>query len=278
MADMFLHKYRIPSSEEEDITESLSGETSVQFSVEVSDGATFINVYSHSSKALGIIDENYLESINPIDLEALNNKWAEDYIGAKLTDNFFVKSPEMLNTVDDFPYVIILDPVGSFGDGCHATTKLCASMLEDVIYSYPASSIKNLSMLDIGTGSGILSIQAALLGIEDIDFFDFYRVSVLKARKNMELNGISDKIPFQDDIYTYNFTRKYDIITANLLTSVIEENLEKMSSGIAYDGRLIVSGIGIKWTDEMINLIDKTGLKILKHKVLEGWNGFLLSC
>ena len=133
-------------------------------------------------------------------------------------------------------------------------------------------------MLDIGTGSGILSIEAALLGIEDIDFFDFYRVSVLKARKNMELNGILDRIPFQDDIYTYNFTRKYDIITANLLTTVIEDNLEKMSLGLACDGRLIVSGIGIKWTDEMINLIDKTGLKILKHKVLEGWNGFMLSC
>jgi ribosomal protein L11 methyltransferase len=276
MANMFLLKYRIPSSEEDAITENLAGESSVQFSLEAADGATFINIYSRSRKPSDLIDENYLESITPIDLEALNNKWAENYFGTVLTDNFFVKSPEMADSAEGYR-IITLDPVGSFGDGCHATTKLCALMLEDVISSFPESSKRNLSMLDIGTGSGILSIEAALLGVGDIEFFDFYSVSVLKALKNMELNGFFDRKPFQGDIYTYNFTRKYDIITANLLTSVIEDNLEKMSSGLADDGRLIVSGIGIKWTDEIINLINKNSLKIIQHKVLEGWNGFLLS-
>mgnify|MGYP001205149642 CR=1 FL=1 len=278
MAKMFHLKYRIPASEEDSITEILGTDPSVSFSVEVTGGISFINVYSRSNKPSEIIDENYLESISTIDLEALNNKWADDYRGSELTENFYVKSHCMFNTAEDFPHVIILDPVGSFGDGCHATTKLCASMLEEVINSYPDSSKKNLAMLDIGTGSGILSIEAALLGIEDIDLFDLYRASVLKAGKNLELNGIFNLIPFQGDIYKYNFVRKYDIITANLLTSVIEDNIEKMHSGLADNGRLIISGIGIKWTDEIIDIINRTGLKIIKHKVLEGWNGFMLSC
>ncbi len=93
----------------------------------------------------------------------------------------------------------------------------------------------------------------------------------------MVMNGFSHIIPFQDDIYTHQFRTKYDIITANLLTALIEDNLEKISSGLADDGKLIISGIGTRWTGEVIELINKTGLKIIQHKVLDGWNGFLLS-
>lgn len=275
---MYLVKYKIPSAYEEKIAEELQRGSTSTFSFEIVNGCTFLNIYSPNKEPSEYISDEYLESITPIDIEALNNKWADDYKGSVLTDNFFVKSPDMTEGGEGFKHVILLDPVGSFGDGCHATTKLCALMLEDLISSYPLSERKDLSMLDIGTGSGILSIEAALLGIKNIELFDCYRVSVSKSHKNLRLNGIETLSPFQDDLNFYQFTKKYDIITANLLTSVLEDNLEKMHSAIAENGHLIISGIGTKWTDEMAALINTSGYKIVKHKVLEGWNGFMLSC
>lgn len=275
---MYLLKYKIPSTDEEKITGQLQNGSTSTFSFEIVNGSTFLNIYSPNKEPADFISKEYLESITPIDIEALNNKWADDYNGAVLTDNFFVKSPDMTDAGDGFKHVILLDPVGSFGDGCHATTRLCAEMLEDLINTYQACARNNLSMLDIGTGSGILSIEASMLGLQNIDLFDCYRVSVVKSQKNLRLNGIENLAPFQDDLYSYQFTKKYDIITANLLTSVLEDNIVKMRSAIAENGHLIISGIGTRWTDEMTALINISGYKIVKHKKLEGWNGFMLSC
>lgn len=278
METLYLHRYRVPSDIEGAITDELQERGDVSFAVEVVSGETFFMIYSRDAKPSGFINSDFLESVEPVDIDELNNRWLENYKGALLTENFFVKTPDMLQPHGFEGRVINLDPVGSFGDGCHATTKLCALILEDLIIRYSPEERKTLSMLDIGTGSGILAIEAAILGIEDIELFDCYRVPVVKAQENLRLNGIEKFTPFQDDLYTFNFKREYNIITANLLTSVIEDNLEKMGSGLCPGGYLIISGIGTMWTAEIKELIKKSGFKIERHKVLEGWNGFMLSC
>lgn len=278
MESLYLLKYKVPPEREGAITETLQDSGSVSFAVEIVNGETFFMIYSQDDKPSEFMMSDYLESIELINPDDLNNRWLENYKGAYLTDNFFVKTPDMLPPEDFHGHVINLDPVGSFGDGCHATTKLCGVMLEDIISLYSPDERKALSMLDIGTGSGILAIEAAMLGIEDIDLFDCYRVSVVKADENLKLNEIENFIPFQDDLYTHSFKRQYNIITANLLTSVIEDNLVKMGEGLVSGGYLIISGIGVKWTGEIKELIKRSGFRIEYHKVLEGWNGFMLSC
>jgi len=277
MKSLYLLKYKVPPEKEGEITETLQDSGTVSFAVEIANGETFFMIYSQEDAPSEFIKSDYLESIDLIDPDDLNSRWLEDYKGALLTANFFVKTPDMLPPEDFHGHLINLDPVGSFGDGCHATTKLCGVMLEDLVSRYSPDERKSLSMLDIGTGSGILAIEAAMLGIEDIDLFDCYRVSVIKADENLKLNGIENFSPFQDDLYTHSFRRQYNIITANLLTAVIEDNLVKMGEGLVSGGHLIISGIGVKWTGEIKELIKKSGFKIESHKVLEGWNGFMLS-
>lgn len=277
MESLYVLKYRVPPEKESEITETLQNSGTVSFAVEIVNGKTFFIIYSQEEKPSEFIMSDYLESIDLINPDDLNNKWVENYKGAFLTDNFFVKTPDMLPPEDFYGHVITLDPVGSFGDGCHPTTKLCGLMLEDLISPYSPDERKALSMLDIGTGSGILAIEAAMLGVEDIDLFDCYRVSVVKADENLKLNGIKNFTPFQDDLYTHSFRRQYSIITANLLTSVIEDNLDKMRGGLAPGGNLIISGIGEMWTAEIQEFIKRSGFIIENHKVLEGWNGFMLS-
>jgi len=277
MKSLYLLKYKVPPEKEGEITETLQNSGTVSFAVEIVNGKTFFMIYSQEDKPSEFIMSDYLESIDLINPDDLNNRWVENYKGAFLTDNFFVKTPDMLSPEDFHGHVITLDPVGSFGDGCHATTKLCGVMLEDLISPYSPDERKSQSMLDIGTGSGILAIEAAMLGVEDIDLFDCYRISVVKADENLKLNGINNFTPFQDDLYTHIFRRQYNIITANLLTSVIEDNLYKMRAGLAPGGNLIISGIGEMWTAEIEEFIKRSRFKIERHKVLEGWNGFMLS-
>ena len=278
MDTLYLHRYRIPPDLEDEITEKLQDRGCVSFAVEIVHGEIFFMIYSQDNRPSGIINRDYLESVEKLDVDDLNNRWLDDYQGAYLTDNFFVKTPDLLPPEGFHGYVINLDPVGSFGDGCHATTKLCGIMLQDLIKRYTPDEKKTLSMLDIGTGSGILAIEAAMLGIEDIDLFDCYRIPVVKAQENLRLNGIENFIPFQDDLYTHSFKRQYNIITANLLTAVIEDNLVKIGEGLASGGYLIISGIGEKWTAEIKELIKRSGFEIARHKMLDGWNGFMLTC
>ena len=278
MGSLYVLKYRVPPERESEITETLQNSGTVSFAIEIVNGKTFFMIYSQEDKPSEFIMSDYLESIDLINPDDLNNRWVENYKGAFLTDNFFVKTPDMLPPEDFHGHVINLDPVGSFGDGCHATTKLCGIMLEDLVNRYSTDERKAVSMLDIGTGSGILAIEAVILGIRNIELFDYYRIPVLKAQENLKLNGIENFIPFQDDLYTHSFKRQYNIITANLLTSVIEDNLYKMRAGLAPGGNLIISGIGEMWTAEIQELIKRSGFNIECHKVLEGWNGFKLSC
>lgn len=271
---MYEITYAIPAKLEDEYSDKLISAGITSFCFEKTTGTLLLKIYSDSPEPVEGINRNFLQNVAEIHDSDWKNKWAEGYTGHELTENIYVLPPGIDPPEKKYRFIIHIDPEDSFGDGHHPTTRLCGDLFEQVLgmYDYP----EKISFIDIGTGSGVLAIQAVMMGIKDIELFDYDAASVVKADKNLLLNRISGVRASLNDLYTFTSAKKYDIVTANLLSKIIEDNLERLKSLLKPEGVMILSGISTKWESEMIELFEISGLKIIFHKKLEEWEGFVL--
>lgn len=136
--------------------------------------------------------------------------------------------------------VIRIDPGMAFGTGGHETTRLCLELLESVMESGPLLTVP--SLLDLGTGSGILAMAASLLGAGRILALDIDPDAVKVARENLELNDLSDNIecgtaPLE------SLDERFDIILANILAEELVRLASHLAERLQPGGALILSGI-----------------------------------
>ncbi len=138
--------------------------------------------------------------------------------------------------------IVELDPGMSFGTGKHATTRFCLKMLDRVSGK---SKRTGMSILDAGCGSGILSIAAARLGFHPVTAFDIDPESVIIAKENLALNKLSPKdVKISEaELAELNPRVKFEVIVANIISGVLIQNREKLSSMLKPDGYLILAGI-----------------------------------
>lgn len=130
--------------------------------------------------------------------------------------------------------VIAIDPGMAFGTGLHATTRLCLQALEN--YVRPG-----VSVADVGTGSGILAVAAALLGAEHVAATDVDALAVRIARENVALNGVADRVDVAER--SVPPPGAFDLVVANILADVIKDMTPALFAALAPGGRLIASGI-----------------------------------
>lgn len=136
--------------------------------------------------------------------------------------------------------VIRIDPGMAFGTGGHETTRLCLELLESVMEDSPLLTVP--SLLDLGTGSGILAMAASLLGAGRILALDIDPDAVLVARENFQLNQLSDLIEC-GTIPLESLEEKFDIILANILAEELVRLAEDLAKRLHPGGALILSGI-----------------------------------
>lgn len=165
--------------------------------------------------------------------------------------------------------VISLDPGAAFGTGSHATTSLCLEILEN-------SVTKDTTVLDIGTGSGILAIAADLLGAKSAIGVDIDAQSVKTAIANAEINGVSDKTQFWVGDLADKISGKYDIVCANIVADVVIRLFDNVSNFMKDDGILIVSGIIDMRAAEVEESAIAHGFKIYDSLVREEWHAYVL--
>jgi ribosomal protein L11 methyltransferase len=137
--------------------------------------------------------------------------------------------------------VVILDPGLSFGTGRHPTTAFC---LRELVARRPRT--ESQSCLDVGTGSGILAIAAAKLGYGPVDALDCDPECIRIARANARRNGVSARIRLLRQDLTglpRLSARKYSVICANLVSSLLMTERERILARLHADGALIVAGI-----------------------------------
>ena len=137
------------------------------------------------------------------------------------------------------PHAIVIPAEAAFGTGEHATTAMCLRMLERVTRKLG----EGWSMLDAGTGSGILAIAAARFGAKRIIAIDNDPLACSVARRNARANRVRN-IEFQHgDVLRQKLSGQFDVITANLFSEILIAALPIWSRHFARDGRLILSGV-----------------------------------
>lgn len=192
--------------------------------------------------------------------EDWSNNWKKYYKPFNITEKVIIKPTwESLDSKEE-KTIIEMDPGMAFGTGTHETTRLCANLLEKYIQ-------KGDKVIDVGSGSGILTIIAAKLGAEKILALDIDKEAVKVTINNCKHNGVMDKVTafqgvlgdlysfdgpkFKKEIIEFSKNGKADIIIANIIASVIADLSDKVLQHLKPGGIFITSGI-IKSKKDMI--------------------------
>ncbi|MBP7738180.1 MAG: 50S ribosomal protein L11 methyltransferase [Spirochaetes bacterium] len=203
--------------------------------------------------------------------------FSDDASGQDLIEISEQTRPRAGTATDAYPLSITIDPGHSFGDGRHATTWLCVKYLVEHLGDIPREKRAALTLLDAGTGTGVLAITAAKLGIRDIDAIDIYHHAIQCATKNRAINDCGWIRLHVSDIGAFDRGRVYDIVMANLVSDVITANLDILRTLTAPGGIIIASGISAGRSESMRDLFDRKGLYCLNSTHRDGWYGFLLT-
>lgn len=167
--------------------------------------------------------------------------WKQHWDITRIGDRIVVR-PGWLDYAQENPdeTVIDLDPGSAFGTGTHETTRLMLSALEELA---DQRDFSRLSLLDVGTGSGILAIYAARRGCRDIRAIDVDPLSVRSAEANAARNGVTDVIHVSDTPLAELCRTRYDIVIANIIAPVILSLWDEMLLRLESGGTLLLSGL-----------------------------------
>ncbi len=165
---------------------------------------------------------------------------------------------------------IIVEPGHAFGTGLHGTTALCADFLKE--YTQGKDSF---SMLDAGTGSGILSVIGKKLGAKRITAFDIDPDCKDVFFKHFEINNLSlENVEFFIGTVNSLKKRKYHLVIANIIESVLREIVGDLRQFVG--DKLILSGVLEENSTDFETFLEKEGLTILKKRVYGEWAGYLI--
>ena len=165
--------------------------------------------------------------------------------------------------------MIRLDPGLAFGTGGHTTTQLVLLAMERAL-------VKPMSVLDVGTGSGILAIAASKLGASQVLGTDISDEVVTAAKENIALNDV-DNIDVRKANLLKDIDDKYDLIAANILADILLELIPDLDSHLNKEGKVIFSGIDYLQLPKIEKSLAENGFEI-KMKMQEGrWIGLLIA-
>lgn len=204
------------------------------------------------------------DTVDPKDFE---NNWKKYFKSTEIGRRLCIcPSWEQYNNKENRK-VLKIDPGAAFGTGTHATTAMCLALLDQLI-------TPNQTVLDIGCGSGILSIAAVLLGAERATGIDIDPVAVKVARENAALNGLSEKTEFLVGNLNEKITSRYSVVCANIVADVIMALAPDVPGLLAPGGRFLCSGIIDSRAEEVRTALLRAGLQITNTVTESNWVAF----
>lgn len=192
------------------------------------------------------------------------NEWKQFFHTTKVGDRLVIKPTWEEYSPSAKEKVIVIDPGMAFGTGTHNTTNMCMKNLEQLV-------MPGATVFDIGCGSGILAIAAALLGAGTCKAVDIDLTAVKVAKENVALNGLSDKISVRQGDLLHGTEGKADVIIANIIADVIIMLLPDIPKKLKDNGVFLASGIIDTRVDEVLQEAAKNGMKIVKIDMQGGW-------
>lgn len=165
--------------------------------------------------------------------------------------------------------IITLDPGMAFGTGTHPTTRLTLQALEVTLRG-------GETVLDVGTGSGVLSIASKYLGADEVHAFDLDDVAVQAAQENMDLNAIASDVQVSANDLLKGIDTPADIIVANILADIIVLMVPDAWRLLKQEGTLIVSGIIHEKKQMVIDTLEAQGFEVDQVFQQKDWYAIIL--
>ncbi|MFE8696742.1 50S ribosomal protein L11 methyltransferase [Cytobacillus sp. FJAT-53684] len=204
-------------------------------------------------------------SISEVNEEEWATAWKKYYHPVKISERFtIVPTWEEYTPVSSDELIIELDPGMAFGTGTHPTTVMCIQALERTVNTGDR-------VIDVGTGSGVLSISAAMLGAEKVIALDLDEVAVNSARLNIELNKVHQIVDVSQNNLLDGVEPGADIVVANILAEVILRFTNDVASVVKQGGYFIASGIIQPKKQEVKEAIIDVGFEIVETLQMEDW-------
>ena len=159
-----------------------------------------------------------------------------------------------------------MDPGMAFGTGTHETTRLVIALLEKYVG-------ENTRMLDVGCGSGILSVCASKLGAKMCAAYDIDPVAVRVAKENIEASGAENIVCGVSDLLkSVDLSGgKYDLVAANIVADIIIRLLPDIRAYMTDGARMICSGIITERSEDVLAAIRENGFEVVEHVEENGW-------
>ncbi|MFE4705964.1 50S ribosomal protein L11 methyltransferase [Peribacillus simplex] len=204
-------------------------------------------------------------SISEVNEEEWATAWKKYYNPVKISERFtIVPTWEDYTPVSSDELIIELDPGMAFGTGTHPTTVMCIQALERTVQ--PGDLV-----VDVGTGSGVLSIAAALLDAKRIQSLDLDEVAVQSAKQNVELNNVQDKVSVSQGNLLDGVNEQADIVVANILAEVIMRFTDDVAKVVKPGGYFIASGIIQTKKQDVKEAIIASGFTVEETILMEDW-------
>ena len=192
--------------------------------------------------------------------------WAPELVG-----NHFLILPCWINLNKKFKdkQIIKIDPGAAFGTGSHPSTYLCLEKMENILFS-------DKKVLDIGSGSGILSVAARLLGAKEVCAVDNYYLAINSTKSNFQLNfGNLNKLNTYlgsfNEVILKNQLEQFDFVLCNILAEVIKGMIPNIYKCLRNNGEVIFSGILNSQKEEIIKILIQNDLKLLDVSTRKDW-------
>jgi len=193
------------------------------------------------------------------------------YWTPELVGNHFLILPCWINLNEKFKNkkIIKIDPGAAFGTGSHPSTYLCLEKMENILFS-------DKKILDIGSGSGILSVAARLLGAKEVCAVDNDYLAINSTKSNFQLNfgnlnNLNSYLGSFDEVFLKNQFKQFDFVLCNILAEVIKGMIPNISKCLRNNGEVIFSGILNSQKDEIIKILIQNDLKLLDVSTRKDW-------
>jgi ribosomal protein L11 methyltransferase len=240
-------------------------------------------------------------TIHKLPRENWAESWKRHFKAIEIGSRLLVKPSWIHRQPKRGQAVIVLDPGLSFGTGQHPTTEFCLEQIvrrqilpergrspsaaravqpgpqniaPDIASVAAATGDRSRSLLDIGTGSGILAIAAAKLGYASVDAFDYDPQAVLVARENARRNRVADQIKiFRADLTRLprRSAKQYDVVCANLLANLLIAERDRILARVQPDGVLVIAGILKREFTEVLRTYAAAGWRLVASRARKEW-------
>ena len=215
-------------------------------------------------------DVNWVAS-EPFDPDAWTDGWRQFFTPTRVSRRLTVRpSWDDRLPPGEHGVVLVIDPGMAFGTGTHATTRLCLQLLDDRL----VKSDDSPSVLDVGSGSGILTMAASQLGASRVLGVDIDPEAVRTASENWIANGLPEPPPYETTPIA-EVDPGWDVVIANMISGILRRLRDDIVGACTVGGRLLVSGVLIAERDNFADDFAGADLELLESRAEDEWCALL---